>query len=619
METSTSFASLVVVVVVAFLMPLLLNRLRLQFVPVVVAEIVAGIIIGKTGFNFIHNDSILDTLSTLGFIYLLFLSGLEIDFSVFASKNKNKKNSQIKKKKEPNSFLLAIIIFVFILVISYVLALGIGLFGQSSNPYLMTLVIATISLGIVVPTLKDTGILKSSIGQNILLISVIGDLVTMILLAVFASLYSEQSGSIYFIVILFLAGIVFYFLGKYFKHRSFLETMTKGTIQIDIRAVFALIIVFVGLAESLGTEIILGSFLAGVLVSLLSPNPTMVHKLDSFGYGFLIPIFFVMVGVELDLRSIFTDPQVLVLIPMLLVAFYLAKLVPALFLRKWYGWRTVLSVGMLISAKLTLLIAAARVGERLGIIGAKMSSAIILVGVISSIVGPIAFKKIFPTEEHKKAKKKVVFIGANQITLPISLELDKENFETVVFHRKQEKWDRVDQMGQSTFEVRDIPDCRIETVNEVHGFDADIIILATKQDELNAELALEAQNHGVERIIARVETPDMVESLRDKGIEVYSSLLSAKTILRALIETPGLVDILTKDRSLLHEVRMNNPKYHFCKLKDFPFQGDAIIIRAFRGKDSIIPHGDTELLLGDRLIVTGSREHVAKLRELLES
>ncbi|GGE51345.1 putative Na(+)/H(+) antiporter YjbQ [Pullulanibacillus camelliae] len=614
METSSSFASLVVVVVVAFLMPILLHRLRLQFVPVVVAEIVAGIVIGKTGFNLIHNDAILSTLSTLGFIYLLFLSGLEIDFSLFASRSKNKNK---EKKKEPNSFILAITMFILILAVSYGLALLIGLFGQSSNPYLMTLVIATISLGIVVPTLKDAGILKTTIGQNILLISVIGDLVTMILLAVFVSLSSTQTGSIWFIVILFAAGLVFYIVGKYFKHRSFLETMTKGTIQIDIRAVFALIIVLVGLAESLGTEIILGSFLAGVLVSLLSPNPTMVHKLDSFGYGFLIPIFFVMVGVDLDLRSIFTDPHVLVLIPVLIAAFYIAKIVPALFLRKWYSWRTVFSIGLLISAKLTLLIAAARVGERLDIIGSKMASAIILVGVISSIIGPIAFKKMFP-QEHVNKKKKVVFIGANQITLPISWELEKNTFETIVYHRKQEKWDRLEPTNTSAFKVQDLPDCRVETLHELGAFEADILVLATKQDELNAQLAKEAMDEGVERVIARIETPALVDELRDLGIEIYSGMLSTKTILKALIETPGLVDILTKDKSVLHEIMMNNPTYQFCKLRNFPFQGDAIIIRIFRNSESIIPHGDTDLRLGDRLIVTGSGEHISNLRELLE-
>ena len=59
-----------------------------------------------------------------------------------------------------------------------------------------------------------------------------------------------------------------------------------GTTQIGIRAVFALIILLVALAEGVGAEYILGAFLAGVVVSLLNPDEEMVEKLDSFGYGF---------------------------------------------------------------------------------------------------------------------------------------------------------------------------------------------------------------------------------------------------------------------------------------------------------------------------------------------
>ena len=81
-------------------------------------------------------------------------------------------------------------------------------------------------------------------------------------------------------------GVVLYFFGRIFKHRSFVQSMSKGTVQIGTRAIFTLIIVLVALSESLGAENILGAFLAGVLVSLLSPNKEMVEQLDSFGYGF---------------------------------------------------------------------------------------------------------------------------------------------------------------------------------------------------------------------------------------------------------------------------------------------------------------------------------------------
>ncbi|MGV2549466.1 TrkA C-terminal domain-containing protein, partial [Bacillus licheniformis] len=52
-------------------------------------------------------------------------------------------------------------------------------------------------------------------------------------------------------------------------------------------------------------------------------------------------------------------------------------------------------------------------------------------------------------------------------------------------------------------------------------------------------------------------------------------------------------------------------------LREFPFTGDVIFVRIFRGVDSIVPHGDTRLQMGDRLIATGSREYIAELKKTL--
>lgn len=611
MDGHTSFSSLVIVTVIAFITPILLNRLRLNIIPVVVAEIIAGIIIGKTGFNLVGPDNILETLSTLGFIYLLFLSGVEIDFSLFASRKKHKKN----EKRTPNGALIAIAIFLLILIISFGISQLFLAIGLIKNPYLMTLVISTISLGIVVPTLKDANIIRSEIGQTILLITVVGDLMTMVLLAVFVSLNSQDGGNTWLLLILFGSGIILYFFGKLFKHLSFLETLTKGTVHIDTRAVFTLIIVLVGLAESLGAENILGAFLAGVLVSLLSPDPNMVQKLDSFGYGFLIPIFFVMVGVKLDLISMFSHASVLLIIPLLLVAFFIAKMIPALLLKRWYDWRTVFSVGSLISAKLTLVIAAAKIGERMDLITGTTSSAIILVGVLSSILGPIIFKKLFPLHQDG-AKSQVVFIGANQLTLPISLELDEEIFDTTIYHTKK---DDLEEGANHTrkFTVKQIANYDLMALYKEGVFEADILVIATGKDETNARIAKYAEKCGTKRIIARIEKTEVSDELRKLGIDIFSMYFSTKTILKAMIQSPSIMNLFTKEENGLFEVRMKNPDFNNMTLRQFPFLGDTIIVRIFRGNESIVPHGDTEMMMGDRLIVTGSKECVHELRELV--
>jgi CPA2 family monovalent cation:H+ antiporter-2 len=174
--------SLLIVVVMAFLTPIILHRLKLNFIPVVVAEIIMGLIIGKSGLDLVHEDMWLTTLSTLGFIFLMFLSGLEIDFSAF---NRKKREASPKEKKEPNSFFISSLIFTGIFLLSLMLSYLFVMAGFIDNAFLMTLIISTISLGVVVPTLKEAHLMKTVIGQIILLVAVIADLATMILLAIF--------------------------------------------------------------------------------------------------------------------------------------------------------------------------------------------------------------------------------------------------------------------------------------------------------------------------------------------------------------------------------------------------------------------------------------------------
>jgi monovalent cation:H+ antiporter-2, CPA2 family len=614
MEHHASVTSLVIVMIVAFLTPILMHRFRLNFVPVVVAEIIMGLVIGKSGLNIVHEDTWLSTLSMLGFIFLMFLSGLEIDFSTF---KRNRKREQLPNGKlEPNGFSIASIIFIGIFAVSLGLSYLFVIMGFIGNAFLMTLIISTISLGVVLPTLKEAHLTKAVIGQIILLVAVIADLVTMILLAVFVSLNEEGGGNTWLLLILFAAGIGLYFIGRRFKNNKVLEAMSKGTIQIGTRAVFALIIILVAVSETVGAENILGAFLAGVLVSLLSPNQELIHKLDSFGYGFLIPIFFVMVGVNLDVWALFSDPKLLLLIPLLFIALLISKVLPVYLLTFWYDKKTVIASGFLLTSTLSLVIAAATIGERLEVITPEMSGTLILVAVLTSVITPIVFKKFFPKEVARPRKLKVAFIGANQITMHVSLELKSSLYEPTLYHIKQEKAEF--QIAHSLFDVIEIEDYDYKTIESTSILGADVAVVSTGDDELNAKIAMFIKSKGVNRVIARIETPYIEEDLKDKEVEVFSAFMSTKTLMKALIESPSLMSILTNKETSLYEIRMLNEQFESLSLRKFPFTGDVIFVRIIRGKDSIVPHGDTELLMNDRLIVTGSKEYVEELKRQLE-
>lgn len=609
------FLSLVIVVLAAFLTPIIVNRLNINFLPVVVAEILMGIVIGNSFLNIVERDSILNILSTLGFIFLMFLSGLEIDFKAFKKDKRARQGQNDDESSIPGHLNLALTVFAFIMIISILLAYVFKWLGLVDDVLLMVIIISTISLGVVVPTLKEMNIMRTTIGQFILLVAVLADLVTMILLTVYGAINGQGGSTIWLIGILVVFTAISYILGVQFKRMSFLQKLMDGTTQIGIRAVFALIILLVALAEGVGAENILGAFLAGVVVSLLNPDEEMVEKLDSFGYGFFIPIFFIMVGVDLNIPSLIKEPKLLIIIPILIVAFIISKLIPVMFIRRWFDMKTTIVSAFLLTSTLSLVIAAAKISERLNAISAETSGILILSAVITCVFVPIIFKKLFPVPDEFNRKIEVSLIGKNQLTIPIAQNLTSQLYDVTLYYRKDLS-DRRQLSDDIT--MIEIADYEQDVLERLGLFDRDIVVCATNDDDINRKVAKLAKAHQVERVICRLESTTDDTELVDSGIEIFSSYLSNKILLKGLIETPNMLNILSNVETSLYEIQMLNYKYENIQLRNFPFGGDIIFVRIIRNNESIVPHGDTQLRYGDRLIVTGAKEYVDELKQELE-
>ncbi|HDH2626386.1 TPA: monovalent cation:proton antiporter family protein, partial [Staphylococcus aureus] len=605
------FLSLVIVVLAAFLTPIIVNRLNINFLPVVVAEILMGIVIGNSFLNIVERDSILNILSTLGFIFLMFLSGLEIDFKAFKKDKRARQGQNNDESSIPGHLNLALTVFAFIMIISILLAYVFKWLGLVDDVLLMVIIISTISLGVVVPTLKEMNIMRTTIGQFILLVAVLADLVTMILLTVYGAINGQGGSTIWLIGILVVFTAISYILGVQFKRMSFLQKLMDGTTQIGIRAVFALIILLVALAEGVGAENILGAFLAGVVVSLLNPDEEMVEKLDSFGYGFFIPIFFIMVGVDLNIPSLIKEPKLLIIIPILIVAFIVSKLIPVMFIRRWFDMKTTIASAFLLTSTLSLVIAAAKISERLNAISAETSGILILSAVITCVFVPIIFKKLFPVPDEFNRKIEVSLIGKNQLTIPIAQNLTSQLYDVTLYYRKDLS-DRRQLSDDIT--MIEIADYEQDVLERLGLFDRDIVVCATNDDDINRKVAKLAKAHQVERVICRLESTTDDTELVDSGIEIFSSYLSNKILLKGLIETPNMLNLLSNVETSLYEIQMLNYKYENIQLRNFPFGGDIIFVRIIRNNESIVPHGDTQLRYGDRLIVTGAKEYVDELK-----
>jgi Kef-type K+ transport system membrane component KefB len=393
----------------AFLVPLVLSSVggRLA-IPIVVGEIVAGMIVGRSGFGWVLPDNgALSLLKELGFVLLMFLSGMEIDFR--SLRGIEPQQARHQSPWSPPS--LAVLNFGATLVLAGAFAWGLKWIGATTDPWMMGLILSTTALGVVVPILKEAGLSQSLFGQSILLATVIADFVTMFLISVQVAIVSR--GLTAEILLVFLLFVAFFLAARFGSFLSRIESLQRviqelshATAQIKVRAAFSTLLIFVVLAEKLGIEIIVGAFLAGAIVSLLrTPEDRgLSSQFEAIGFGFFIPIFFIMIGVDFNLPALLSSTGALLSVPLLLIAAITVKVIPGFVFRLNHTWREALAAGILMCPRLSLIIAAAAIGEKLGVIDESVNAGIVLVAIVTVTASPLAFLKVFPAPRAKVAR-----------------------------------------------------------------------------------------------------------------------------------------------------------------------------------------------------------------------
>lgn len=277
--------------------------------------------------------------------------------------------------------------------------------------------------------------------------------------------------------------------------------------------------------------------------------------------------------------------------------------------------KTTISSAFLLTSTLSLVIASAKIAEQLGTISPEISGILILSAVITCVFVPIIFKKMFPMPDEATRQIEVSLIGKNQLTIPIAQNLSSQLYQVSLYYRNDLSDKRKLSDAISMVEIADYEEGLLERLGL---FKRNIVVCSTNDDDINRKVALMAKAHGVKRVICRLESSSNDESLQREGIEVFSSYMSNKILLKGLIETPNMLNLLSNVETSLYEIAMLNHQYDQIQLRNFPFDGDIIFVRIIRNNESIVPHGDTQLRYRDRVIVTGSKEYVDELKRELE-
>ncbi|MDD3466947.1 MAG: cation:proton antiporter [Campylobacterales bacterium] len=263
-------------------------------IPIVVVEILLGIL--GNHFGFLEKNEYFFIIAKVGFLFLMFLAGLEVNLKEFA---------KIK------STLLTRVVLYFAML--YALALSIVLYFGLSFIYLVILPI--FSLGMIMALLKDYGKDKPWLSLA-LLIGILGELISIVALTILSGAVSFGFGREFYkamgtLALIVVAGVVFFRLARaffwWFPETKRMIMPDIASKEQDIRFSMALFFVMIAIMLYLKIDMVLGAFFAGMFIAAFFAHKKDLHdKLSSFGFGFLAPIFFIYVGSTLKLDIVFS-------------------------------------------------------------------------------------------------------------------------------------------------------------------------------------------------------------------------------------------------------------------------------------------------------------------------
>lgn len=349
---------------------------RFLRVPVVVAEIIIGIVIGPSFLNLLHESAWLLFMSMIGFIYLMFIVGLEVELSYV---------------KESLFKVVAISLGSFLT--PFALGYLIGVYFNVS-PSFIGLALSTTSMGVILPTVKEFSS-KKEVAQVILGAAILVDIISMFALMYIVEQTYLTLDKVFLIMILLLALIAAAELVKACKSLRTRIVKSLESHHLDVKLSLTTIFGLSVFAEYVGIHAIIGSFFAGLLISELEDKVEgLLEKLLSFGYGFFIPTFFITVGIRTNLKYLISGVGELELLIALLAAGFMGKILGTSIPAKILGFNKYesLSMGFAMNARLSLIIAAAELGVATGIIGPETYSTFILLAVVSVIASPFLAK-----------------------------------------------------------------------------------------------------------------------------------------------------------------------------------------------------------------------------------
>lgn len=319
--TSSSVATLVLIALAAVLAPILTELTGRAAVPEIVIQIGLGILIGPYALDIAHISNIVTGLSDLGLTYLIFLAGYELDL----------------QKIRGRPLRLATAGWGVSLAIGLGAAFALVSTGLARNTVVVGLALTTTALGTLVPMLRDAQVLDTRFGAYIAAIGTVGEFGPIVAVALLLTKKEPLLTSLLLVafIVVSVATVLLAARAQPPRVVAMLSRHMESSAQLPVRVALLFIVLLVLLAQSLGLDVLLGAFAAGIVVRLFSAGGEIAAvrgKMEAIGFGFLIPIFFVVSGIQLDLGVFIDNPSSLWRVALFLVLMLVARGAPVFLL-----------------------------------------------------------------------------------------------------------------------------------------------------------------------------------------------------------------------------------------------------------------------------------------------
>lgn len=376
-----SISTMVLVPAIAVAAPLIVRGIgRWVAIPLVVFEIVLGLVMGPSVLGWVVPEEFMGMLSEFGLAMLFFLAGNEIDFRTIRGR---------PLSRAAIGWIISLAAGISIAVLFAPDLPAAAFIGVS---------LTSTALGTLMPVLRDSGDLTTPFGLSVLAIGAVGEFGPLLAISLFLSGRSPLVAAIVLIVFAVVAGIAIWLAAK--GHGKRMHAVITSTLhtsgQFAVRLVIFILLALVALSIVLDLDMLLGAFTAGVLYRLLlSGAPerdaeAIESKLEAVGYGFLVPVFFINTGITFDLEALFADGRTIAMLPIFLVLMLVVRGLPSMLAAPKGSSRRDRAATVLFGATgLPIIVAVTAIGVDAGDLSSGTAAALVGAGMLSVLLFPL--------------------------------------------------------------------------------------------------------------------------------------------------------------------------------------------------------------------------------------